>query len=98
MRLAESKRALRAIDFEIVLHLSACRDPVAFDRARSSIAKAQEGARHIVDLDPADAAPSIRTLGDHIDAITQYTDNRAAEKFGGGEGMAADIGKRSATC
>src|ERR1700722_7397743 len=67
--LAEGKRAARAPDLKIMLHLATGGDPIRLNRPRRAILKAQEYPCRIIDGDGSCAARRDRTFQDRDDAI-----------------------------
>src|SRR6516225_3211088 len=98
--LTEGKSAPGSIDFEVVLHLPPCRNPIRFDRAGGAVRETEERSADIVDFDALAATFAIRALLDHRDAIAHDPNDRAGgwtqQELGRCQCVAADVGQRAA--
>ena len=79
-----------------MLHLAPGGDPVRLDIAGRAVPETQEGAADVVHLDGAGLAVRAGAAGDGGDAIAHHAGDRPQQEFGGGKGVAADIGQRAA--
>ena len=79
-----------------MLHLASHGDPVRLNRAAGAAREAPEGAAHVVGLDRAAPAASVRPSADDRGAVAEHFGDRAEQVFRGGERVAADIGERAA--
>ena|SRR6516225_1058727 len=93
--LAEGEGASSSINFEVVLHLPPCRNPIRFDRAGGAVRETDERPADIVDFDAPPAASAIRTFLDYRDAIAQDPGDRSSrwtqQEFGRGQCVAANV-------